>query len=98
LSRETTWTFNAEGAVASKTDPRNITTSYGYDAVGRLTSVTFPGGSNSYAYDDAGRRTSMRDATGTTTWGYDNANRTTSVAQPAGTLTTATTTPVGGRA
>ena len=34
--------------MTTQTDARDITTSYGYDDVGRLTSATFPGGSNGY--------------------------------------------------
>ena len=39
------------------------TFSYGYDALGQLTSVTLPGGRViQYAYDAAGRRVSVTDA------------------------------------
>jgi YD repeat-containing protein len=42
------------------------TTSYQYDALGRLTSVTYPnGGSVTYSYDAAGNRTQVVRVAGT---------------------------------
>ncbi len=58
------------------------TTTYSYDALYRLTSVTFPGSRTvGYGYDDAGRRTSITYPGGSNqvTYGYDAANRLTSV-------------------
>ena len=50
-------TFAASAALA------NSTTSYGYDALGRLSSVTYVNGSSTYTvtytYDAAGNRTAM---------------------------------------
>jgi YD repeat-containing protein len=56
-----------------------LVTSYGYDAVGQLTSVTYPGqGPITYAYDAAHRLTGITDAAGNSvTYTLDNAgNRT----------------------
>jgi YD repeat-containing protein len=58
------------------------TTAYSYDALSRLTSVTFPGSRTvSYGYDAASRRTSLTYPGGTdqATYTYDAANRLTSV-------------------
>ena len=47
------------------------TTLYAYDAVNRLTSMSYPSGSTTTTYDLAGQRTAMTDPSGTTTWTYD---------------------------
>jgi YD repeat-containing protein len=62
--------------------------SYGYDDIGRRTSITYPGGSNqvTYAYDNANRLTSVTDwNSNSTTYSYDDAGRMTSTTLPAGT-------------
>jgi YD repeat-containing protein len=58
------------------------TTSYTYDSLYRVTSVTFPGSRTvAYGYDDAGRRASITYPSGTNqaSYAYDNANRLSSV-------------------
>ena len=54
----------------------NSTTSYSYDALGRLSSVTYVNGATtytvSYTYDAAGNRTAMTVATTGTVWGSFN--------------------------
>ncbi len=54
-----------------------VTTRYGYDALGQLTSVTDPNGNQwSNSYDSLGRRTSSTDPDlGTWTYGYDDLGR-----------------------
>src|SRR5262249_1143189 len=55
-------------------------TAYGYDSLYRLTSVTYPGGTNkSYTYDPGGNRRTMTGPEGTTTYNYDAADRLTSL-------------------
>ncbi len=48
-----TYTYDANSNVATKTDARSITTTYGYDALNRLTSSTYSNGdpSVSTTYD-----------------------------------------------
>ena len=71
-------------AVCRRTDGRNITTTYTYDLLNRLTGMTYTDTtpSVSYFYDQTtyngltisnglGRRTGMSDASGATAWSYD---------------------------
>ncbi len=52
-------------------------TSYGYDTVSRLTSVSYSDSTPdvSYDYDLAGRKTSVTDGAGTEGYGYDDSDR-----------------------
>ena len=60
------YTFDAAGQTTSKTDTQG-TTQYAWDARGRLSRATLPGGQTvTYTYDALGRRAS-RSANGTTT-------------------------------
>lgn len=71
-----TYTYNDDERVATAVDPRgnvaganpaNYTTSYGYDAVGNLTSVTDPlGEKTTFAFDPNNRVTTATDANGHT--------------------------------
>jgi len=58
-SGTTTWTYNAQGRVATKTQVVNGTSqtiAYGYDSAGRLASLTYPSGQViGYSYDTQGR-------------------------------------------
>jgi RHS repeat-associated protein len=71
-----------------RTDERGITANYSYDALDRLTGMTYSNGdpSVSYSYDQTsyngltiangkGRRTGMSDASGQTGWSYDAMGR-----------------------
>lgn len=58
-----TWAYDAWGRVVQSvrtTGSRVLATGYGYDAAGRMASMTYPSGrSIGYGYDSAGRVTSM---------------------------------------
>ena len=84
----TTLTYNAAGQVLTSTSPRSETTTYAYDTLGFLTSVTGPttGATTSYTYDAAGRVATSTDPDGATlTFQYDTLNRPTRTTYPDGT-------------
>jgi RHS repeat-associated protein len=58
----TSYTYYNDGRKATATDPLGHTTTYNYDAAGRLTStVDAQSNTTQYAYDDAGKRISILD-------------------------------------
>jgi len=81
----TGYTQDAAGNRVSQIDARGISTTYGYDALNRLTSVSYPTTSlnTAYFYDEpnattgcttsyaVGRLTRITDASGSTTYCYD---------------------------
>jgi RHS repeat-associated protein len=92
----TTQTFNAAGLVATRRDARNVTATYSYDALNRLTRIVYAGTgfsslTDTYVYDQGangiGRLTSMTFSGGSTTWSYDGFGRLTDQVQALGTLT-----------
>ncbi len=75
------YSYDADGNVLTRLDPRSITTTYGYDALHRVTGKTYSNGNAAvaYYYDETnclgppsclnkGLRTSMTDAAGSTAW------------------------------
>jgi len=87
-------------AVCRRTDPRGITTTYTYDALGRLTGKTYSDTTPAvtYFYDQStangltitngkGRRTSMTDVSGVTAWSYDADGRVLTEQRKIGTVT-----------
>ena len=80
---------NALGAPATAIDPLGRTTSFTYDANGRLVRVTFPDGTfTSQTYDALGRRASATNEEGqTTNYSYDGLGRLISVSGHAGDMT-----------
>jgi RHS repeat-associated protein len=78
-----TYTYDADGSVATKKDARNITTTYGYDPLNRESSRTYSNGDPTITttYDQSaclglspcqniGIRTSMTDGVGSEAWSY----------------------------
>ena len=62
------YTYNANGYVASRTDIYGITLTYTYDSLNRLTEITGSDGeSKKYTYDVLGNVTSMTDVLGNVT-------------------------------
>jgi len=70
-----TYTYNADGSLATKTDRNSNTTNYTYDIHGRLLSQTTGNTTLSFTYDANGNQHTMTDSTGTTTRTYDELNR-----------------------
>jgi RHS repeat-associated protein len=77
----TTSSYDPNGNGLTIVDPLGKTTTDGYDALNRLTSVDYSDASTpdvAYGYDANSNRTSMADGTGSTGYVYDEANRLTS--------------------
>jgi RHS repeat-associated protein len=78
--REITYTYNANNQILTMTSPGG-TTSYGYDALSRLTSVN----GTTFEYDALGLLTDEHLSNGvTTSYGYDDLNRLTNITQQLG--------------
>ncbi len=89
---KTTSTFDANGNRITSTDARNITTTYRYDALNRLTHEGFPGWtSNVFEYDggtagaarEIGQLTKITDESGNTAFSHDDFGRLSSKTQTA---------------
>ena len=68
-----TYTYTNNGRLATRTNARNIVTTYAYDAWGQLLSIDYADTTPdiAYTYDAMGHQTSATDAVGTTTFTYD---------------------------
>jgi len=80
------YTYNGDGTQATRSDSSGLT-SYGYDALNRLTSKTATGATSytlGYAYDKVGNLTSLTDGRGTTSYAYDPVNNLTKLTEGAG--------------
>ena len=77
--------YDGAGRLLQSTDPNGVTSSYAYDARGRLASVTVAGATTTLAYDAAGQltRVTLADAS-FTAYAYDGAGRLAEVADAAG--------------
>jgi RHS repeat-associated protein len=78
-------TYDQGGNLASRTDQLSQTTTFGYDTLNRLTSISYDDPATpdvGYTYDANGNRTQMTDGTGETAYSYDQLNRLTSVTSP----------------
>ena len=79
-SAQASVTRNADGTVATSKSPSNATTTYGYDGLGQLTSITPPTGTTlgkrTYTYDGFGRVATYTSGRGVTeTYRYDKLDR-----------------------
>jgi RHS repeat-associated protein len=88
----TSYGYDARGNRTSVIDPINGSahpTAFAYDAMNRLTGITYPDNTSvSFGYDSRGRRTSATDQNNRTThYAYDDADRLTSVTDAASNLT-----------
>jgi RHS repeat-associated protein len=86
-SRSVVLGYDVADRVASRTyGGGSLVVSYGYDAVGRRTSMTDPSGTSTFGYDLAGRLTSTSQPTSSgvasSSFGYDLAGRRTSMTYP----------------
>ena len=78
-------TYDLNGNRLTLLDPLGRTTTFGYDALNRLTSLTYSDGVTptvSYTYDAHGNRTGMTDGVGSTSYTYDEQDRLLSVTSP----------------
>jgi RHS repeat-associated protein len=80
------FTYDAWARPLTATDGRGNTTTYSYDAVGRLTGTSFSDGTPAvaYTYNANGQVLTRVDGSGTTTYGYDQMGRLTSRVNTAG--------------
>ena len=66
--KTTSFTYGADGKIATETDPENNTTSYAYDDYGDLTQVTLPNNlTETYQYNTVNQLTTYTDASGNIT-------------------------------
>ena len=83
------YTYDADSNRVSTTDPQSGDTTYAYDTLNRLSTLTpptaFGGGSFGFTYDTLSRRTQMTRPNGVTTnYSYDNLSRLLSVLHQVG--------------
>lgn len=81
----TTYSYDKNGNQATIKDPLGKTTNYTYDALNRLTNITYNSTTtpnSAYSYDPNGNRTRMVDGTGTTNYTYDELDRMITVQVP----------------
>ena len=80
--------YDAVGNAARVTDFNGKTTTYHYDALNRLDTISPDASLNQpsilFTFTPTGQRASMSDGSGTTTYGYDAQDRLTSKATPQG--------------
>jgi YD repeat-containing protein len=83
----TTWDYNADGAIQTITDARGASQNFTYNSRHLLTGISYSVPENSpiavpaaatFIYDAAANRTSMQDGTGSTSYTYDSLSRMTS--------------------
>jgi len=72
--------FDPAGDLTSRTDAKNKKATYGYDALNRLTSITYPTGTGTtFTYDQGqyaiGQLSQMTDESGNTAYGYGRYER-----------------------
>jgi len=100
VNHAVTMTYTDFGAVATRTDARGITTTYGYDNQGRPASMQYSDGTPTvtYAYGamgapnfTAGRLTTVTDGAGSEAYQYDSMGRETKCTRVLGTNTYVTT-------
>ena len=83
-TRQTTFAYDAQGFIASVTDPENHTTTYSYDPVGRITGIGRPdGGYLGFTYDKNGNMTVLTNPVDINHgFGYNKVNSNSSYTTP----------------
>ncbi|WP_234542265.1 RHS repeat-associated core domain-containing protein [Streptomyces shenzhenensis] len=83
-NKTVTNTYDGDGRLTQRADALGNKTAYEYDALGRLTKATSPGGSvTDLGYDTAGNLSSRKDPNGhITTYAYDDTGRLTKTTDP----------------
>ncbi len=91
-ARSISWTYDGEGRRLTQTESGTTssqgTTTYRYDAQGRLVEQATPQGTLAWAYDAAGRVTERTTSEGTSRYAYDAEGRLTQLTAPDGKTTT----------
>ncbi len=91
-ARSISWTYSADGQRLTQTETgagsTQGTTTYTYDALRRITSMTGPLGTLSWGYDEAGHVTRRTTSEGSTNYQYDGDGRLTLLTAPDGRTTT----------
>ncbi len=89
----TSFTYDAASNVTSRLDARGVQATYAYDALNRVTLVTYPDETVTYTYDACvngiGRLCAVSDRTGSTTYAFDLWGRVTAKTQVTGALSRA---------
>jgi len=75
-TRQSTFSYDAQGFLESITDPENHTTTYDYDSVGRMTGINRPNGTSvGFTYDNNGNMTVLANPSTTNHgFGYNGVN------------------------
>ena len=83
-TKQTAFTYNAQGFLESVTDPENHTTTYSYDAVGRVTGINRPDTTSiGFTYDNNGNMTVLTNpSTIDHGFGYNKVNLNSSYQTP----------------
>jgi RHS repeat-associated protein len=86
----TAFTYDPASNLSTKLDARSISASYAYDALNRLTQITYPDETVAYTFDacanGVGRLCSITDNSGTTSYAFDVKGRITSKTQTVGSI------------
>ena len=69
------YTYTPDGKLATRTWARGVVTTYNYDSLGQLTSISYSDGTPgvTFAFDRLGRQTTITDGTGTRAFTYNDA-------------------------
>jgi len=78
LGNQTSYSYNDDGSLATKSLPSGSSIGYTYDGAGRLNLINYPSATVMFGYDNNGNITSVADSNGTMSFTYDALNRLTS--------------------
>ena len=80
-----TFTYDASGNLASRTDANGAITTYQYDSLNHPLGIQYPDHTSvTFTYDTLGQRTQMKDSLGVTSYAYDIHGRLSKITDPNG--------------